>query len=311
MTLKKVGLILCFVLSFSIVKAQDGLTSGTPITKSVGASNTIKVNADGAGPYTHKTDHAGNLYTWEVLKVVSGVESAAGGDVSLTLASDFTTALPASVDVANLFQVGVVWNVAGDYIVEVTETNQQTGQGNCTTKRRFFVKVTNQMDVALVALKSDEVTIITDDADRISCTDASGNIIDNITPDYGTSTRYYKVTMSTGSSFNPAWSFDFTLATISATVKSVSVTGETVTFTENGTTGNIAVSAGVSEIVVAVEMNNTVAVLQTLDFSIDDTSAKYTSGGVEYVEALDQNGNNSVKEFTINPMPNTSVISFD
>lgn len=315
--MKKIGIKIlmsvAFVLSVSIVSAQDGLTPTTPATKSLGAAHLIKVNATGTPPtYTHAAGHDGNVYTWEVLNKVG--ETDASSKVSF-LQTDLSTAL-ASTSAANLFVVGIQWNTPGEYIIQVTEENQQTGQGNCTTRRRFYVTVTNQIDVQLLALASNDISDVinlpADVAKLTDCSDGSGGIIDNVTNDFGTTTRYYRVNLNTGSTYVPDWSFDFTVGATSADVKSISVDGASLaTFSDGDTSGTINVGAGKSSVLVAVEMKNTAGTLQTLAFSIDDESAKLTSGGTEYTEPLANNGNNSVTGFTVNPMPNTSVISLD
>ncbi|MGQ1910194.1 hypothetical protein ACT3CE_10425 [Marinifilum sp. RC60d5] len=281
---------LTLALAFSIVSlsafAQDA-------THNLFSIHTFKVNLETDG--SHLTEHDGNLYTWTVL-------NAAGTADAASTSYSFVTGSSAE----NLNEVEIQWLVAGDYLVQVTEQN---ASGACTTLRQISVKV-NSGDVDLLVEACDaagnplvDYAVASPDLTPLStCNDMSGKIITRGSNDFGSSVRYFKVSMTAGGVAwtEGSWKFDYV-----ATAGTVTSTDATVGATD------VNVALGTSSIVLKVEVANTPGPIASnsinLNLTASAVSINTNTGDVNETGTAD---NNKAKDaIVILPSPKTTDIS--
>ncbi|MUP39652.1 hypothetical protein [Labilibaculum euxinus] len=283
--LLKITLVLAISLIAFGTYAQDA-------THNVFSKHTFKVNlTDPSG------DHTGNTYTWAVLNA-AGTADAATGTFS------FITG-PSAVD---LNEVEIQWLASGDYLVQVSEQN---ASGACTTLRQISIKV-NSGDVDLMVEACDasgtplvDYTAPTPDLATLStCNDKSGDIITRGSDDFGSSVRYFKVSMTAGGVAwtQGTWKFDYV------------TTAGTVTSTDATVAGtNVAVALGTSSIILKVDVPNTPGPVASesinLNLTASTISINTNTGDVNETGTVD---NNKAKDaIIILPSPKTSDISID
>lgn len=283
--LLKITLVLAISLIAFGTYAQDA-------THNVFSKHTFKVNVtDPSG------DHTGNTYTWTVLNAAGTAEATAG-------TFSFITG-PSAVD---LNEVEIQWLASGDYLVQVSEQN---ASGACTTLRQISIKVDGG-DVDLLVEACDatgtplvDYTATTPDLITLStCNDKSGEIITRGSDDFGSSVRYFKVSMTAGGVawIQGTWKFDYV-----ATAGTVTSTDATVGAT------NVAVALGTSSIVLKVDVSNTpgpvVSESINLNLTASAVSINTNTGDVNETGTVD---NNKAKDaIVILPSPKTSDISID
>jgi len=281
--LLKITLVLAISLIAFGTYAQDA-------THAVGSIHKFKVNVDGSD--VHLTDHVGNTYTWAVY--------ASDGTTAAT-ATDYTfTTSDTGVDVNS---TNIQWLNAGTFYVEVTEAN---AAGACTTLRRLEILVSaGAIDLAVLATDNSGTQV--SGAGLTDCNDSSGEIIDNTSNDFGKSTRYFTVSMTTdGQAWTTgAWGFNFT-----------SLTGATVTTTTAGVTIGttaITVPAGESVVTFQVDVANTPGPSPANDITLGfvASDAYITTGAGNTDEGTTNLANNTPDEFVITASPETSVIAID
>lgn len=280
----KITLVLAISLIAFGTYAQDA-------THAVGSIHSFKVNVDTDGT-THLSDHVGNTYTWAVYQSDGTTAAVATTDYSFT-----TTATGADVNT-----VSIQWLQTGTFFVEVTEAN---AAGACTTLRRLEILVSAD-DLDLIVLASDDAGTTVSGTDLTGCNDMSGEIIDNSTNNFGSSTRYFTVKMTTDTQAwtSGAWGFDFTT---SATSSVTSSTGGTVTGT------SVAVASGTSEVILTVVTDNTPGVSPANDITLNLVASNAfitTSAGNTSEDAANLT-NNTSDSFVIKASPETSVIAID
>ena len=281
--LLKITLVLAISLIAFGTYAQDA-------THAVGSVHNFKVNVDASD--VHLTDHLGNTYTWAVYQNDGSTPAVSGADYTFTTAGS-------GVD-ANT--VSIQWLQAETYFVEVTEANLA---GACTTLRRLQILVSaGALDLAVTS--SDNAGTLISGAALTGCNDSSGAIIDNGTSDFGSSTRYFTVKMTTDTQpwVTGAWGFDFAT---SATSTVTSSAGGTVTGS------SVAVALGTSEVVLTVVTANTPGVSPTNDITLNmvASAAFITTGGGNTNEDIANVANNTSASFVITASPNTDVITID
>jgi len=277
-----------FVLAISLIAfgtyAQDA-------THAVGSTHKFKVNVDGSD--VHLADHVGNTYTWAVYKSDGSTAAVSGTDYSFTGSS-------AGVDVNN---VDIQWLTEGTFFVEVSEAN---GAGACTTLRRLEIAVSAGA-VDLLVKATDNAGIQISGGALTNCNDGSGAVIDNISNDFGKSTRYCTVSMSTdGQAWTSgAWGFDF------STLAGATVTTITAGVTIGATT--ITVPIATPSVTFKVEVANTPGPTPANDItlSLSASNAYITTGAGNTNEGAGNLGNNTSDSYVITASPNTSVIAID
>ena len=277
-----------FVLAISLIAfgtyAQDD-------TQAVGSVHKFKVNVDGSD--VHLADHIGNTYTWAVYQSDGSSAAVVGTDYTYTTADN-------GVDVNS---TNVQWLQAGTFFVEVTEAN---AAGACTTLRRLEILVsTGALDLMVSA--SDAIGTTVSGAALTSCNGGSGVIVDNVTNDFGSTTRYFtvKMTSDTQAFTTGAWGFDFTPSPASTVTSSA---GGTVTGS------SVAVALGTSQVILTVVTANTPGKSPAKDITLNlvASNAYITVGTVTTNEDATKNGaNNTPESFVITASPETSVIAFD
>ncbi|RUT78480.1 hypothetical protein [Ancylomarina longa] len=281
----KITLVLAISLIAFGTYAQDA-------THAVGSVHHFKVNVDTDGT-THLADHVGNTYTWAVYKSDGTTAAASGTDYSFTGSST-------GVDVNN---VDIQWLTEGTFFVEVSEAN---GAGACTTLRRMEIAVSaGAIDLAVIASDNAGTQIL--GAALTDCNDSSGAIIDNATSNFGNSTRYFTVSMSTdGQAWTSgAWGFDF------STLAGATVTTATAGVTIGATT--ITVPTATSSVTFKVEVANTPGPTPANDITLGfvTSNAYITTGAGNTNEGAGNLANNTPDQFVITASPNTSVIVID
>ena len=281
--LLKITLVLAISLIAFGTYAQDA-------THGVGSNHKFKVNVDASN--VHLADHVGNTYTWAVYQNNGVTPAVSGTDYSFTTSGS-------GVD-ANT--VNIQWLQAGTFFVEVTEANVA---GACTTLRRLQILVsTGTIDLAVIA--SDNAGAVVTGGALTDCNDGSGALIDNITNDFGSSTRYFTVSMANES--NPwttgAWGFDFTTSVTSTVTSSA---GGTVTGS------SVAVASGTSQVILAVTTANTPGISPANDITLNlvASGAFITTGAGNTSEDVANAANNTPDSFVITASPETSVIAID
>jgi hypothetical protein len=277
--LLKITLVLAISLIAFGTYAQDA-------THGVGSIHKFTVNVDGSK--VHLADHVGNTYTWAVFKADGMAAAVSGTDYSFTSAG-------AGVDENT---ADIQWLQAGTFFVEVTEANLA---GACTTLRRSQILVsTGALDLAVIA--SDNLGAVITGGALTDCNDMSGQVIANAAIDFGTTTRYFTVNMTTDTQpwITGAWGFDFTTSVTSTVTSS---TGGTVTGS------SVAVALGTSQVVLTVVTANTPGVSPTNDITLDFTaSAAYITTGAGNANETADLTNNTSESFIITASPETSVI---
>ncbi|MBN2596065.1 MAG: hypothetical protein JXR82_04690 [Marinifilaceae bacterium] len=281
--LLKITLVLAISLIAFGTYAQDA-------THAVGSIHKFKVNVDGSN--VHLADHVGNTYTWAVYQNDGTTPAVSGTDYSFTTAG-------AGVD-ANT--VNIQWLQAETYFVEVTETNLA---GSCTTLRRLEILVSaGALDLAVIA--SDNAGAVITGGALTDCNSGSGAIIDNSTNDFGSTTRYFTISMDTDGQpwTTGAWGFDFTTSAASTVTSSA---GGTVTGS------SVAVALGTSKVVLTVVTANTPGVSPANDISLNmvASNAFITTGAGNTNEPGTNLTNNTSESFVITASPETSVIAID
>lgn len=260
-------------------------------THAVGSIHKFKVNVDASN--VHLADHVGNTYTWVVFQADGTTAAIDGTDYTFATAGN-------GVDV-NF--VDIQWLQTGTYFVQVTEAN---ALGACTTLRRLQILVSAGAIDLLVLASNDSGAQVTGGA-LTSCNDSSGAIIDNVSNDFGTSTRYFTVSMSTdGQAWTSgAWGFDYT------TLAGATVTTATSGVTIGGTA--ISIPTGNSTVTFKVEFANTPGPSPANDITLGfvASNAFITTGAGNTSEDGGNIANNTPEQFVITASPNTSVITID
>lgn len=286
---------LSFALIFSFVSfsaiAQDA-------THSVGSIHTFKVNIDDTG-------HTGNTYAWKV-------SMTDGSDVSGKYL--FIGNTGSGIDVKT---VQIQWLADGDYFVELSETN---AKGGCSTLRRVNILVTaGDIDLLVVATDDKGVKITGDDL--TTCNDMSGKIIANPDPitdpsNFGTSTRYFTVSMSTDDQpwVSGDWSFDFDVNQKHGTTDITNNSSVTLVDASLGSiSGNkITVNKGNSVVTLAVTVDNTPGASTDNDIIMNlvASNALITTTAGNTLEAANL-ANNTPESFVITASPETTVITIE
>ena len=276
------------VLAISLIAL--GAYAQSDATHAVGSVHKFTVNVDGSN--VHLADHVGNTYTWAVYQNDGTTLAVSGTDY---------TFISTGAGV-NENTVDIQWLQAETYYVLVTEAN---AAGACTTLRRLEILVSaGALD--LIVLASDNAGTTVAGAALTGCNDSSGAIIDNGSSDFGSSTRYFTVKMTTDTQAwtTGAWGFKFTTSVASTVTSS---TGGTVTGAD------VAVALGTSEVVLTVVTANTPGVSPTNDISLNlvATDAFITTGAGDTNEAGTNLANNTPASFIITASPETSVIAID
>ena len=284
----KIFIKISFVVAISLIAlgtyAQDA-------THAVGSVHKFKVNV-GAGD-THLASHDGNTYTWAVYQSDGSTAAVSGTDYIFNTSG-------AGV---NIHIVDIQWLQAGTFFVEVTEAN---ATGACTTLRRLEILVSAGA-IDLLVLATDNAGSQISGGGLTSCNDSSGAIIDNVSSDFGNSTRYFTVSMSTdGQAWTTgAWGFDYsTLAGATVTTATGGVTiGATV----------ISIPAGESTVIFQVDFANTPGPSPANDITLNfvASNAYITTGAGNTNEDGGNLANNTPDSFVITASPNTSVITID
>lgn len=281
--LLKITLVLTISLIAFGTYAQDA-------THGVGSIHKFTVNVDASK--VHLADHVGNTYTWAVFQADGTTAAVSGTDYSFTSAGAGVNENTADIQ----------WLQAGTFFVEVTEANLA---GACTTLRRLQILVSaGAIDLAVAS--SDDAGITVTGVDLTGCNDMSGEVIANSATDFGTTTRYFTVKMTTdGQAWTTgAWGFDFTTSATSTVTSSAggSVTGSSVT-----------VALGTSEVVLTVVTANTPGVSPTNDITLNlvASAAFITTGAGNTSEDGANLANNTSESFVITASPETSVITID
>ncbi|WP_054720791.1 hypothetical protein [Marinifilum fragile] len=274
------------VLAISLI--AYGAQAQADATHAVGSVHKFKVN----GGASHLADHVGNTYTWAVYQ---------SDGSTLAKATDFTFVTTGTG--VNVNMVDIQWLNSGTFYVEVTEAN---ATGACTTLRRLEILVSAGAIDLLVLATNDGGTEITG-GDLTSCNDSSGAIIDNTTNDFGTSKRYFTVSMSTdGQAWTSgAWGFDYS-----------TLAGATVTTTTSGVTvgaTTINIPTGESSVTFMVEFDNTPGPSPANDITLGfvASNAFITTGAGNTSELAANELNNTPAEFVITASPETSKITID
>jgi len=290
---------LSLALTFLIV--SFGAFAQADATHSVGSIHTFKVNVDDTG-------HTGNAYTWAVY-----LKKADGTDGDATDMYAFVGNLDSGVDVKT---VQIQWLAAGDYFVELSETN---ATGGCSTLRRVNVLVTAG-DVDLLVVASDDGGSKLTGDDLTDCNDKSGEIIANAATNFGTSTRYFTVSMSTDTQpwVSGDWSFDFVVNQKHATTPTTTTTitnNSSVTVVDGAIAGisgtKVTVNSGNSFVILAVTVDNTPGASTDNDIIVDLVASNAlitTTAG----NTFEDNGNlvnNTPESFVIKASPETTVIT--
>lgn len=273
---------LTLALAFSIVSlsafAQDA-------EHAVGSTHTFKVNVSDPGG-----DHTGNTYVWTV---------------SLTDGSDVTGkyAFVGDSNGVDVKTATIQWLAAGNYWVDLTETNKN---GACSTVRRVNILVTAGAIDLLVVASDDSGNKISGVDNLTDCNDMSGKIIANDATNFGNSTRYFTVSMSTDAQpwISGAWGFEFTTS-VAATVTSSA--GGAVTGT------SVAVDAGTSQVILAVTTANTPGPSPANDITLNlvGSNAFITTTAGNANEDAGNVGNNTPDSFIITASPETTVITIE
>ncbi|MRT94532.1 hypothetical protein [Ancylomarina sp. 16SWW S1-10-2] len=257
----------------------------------VGSIHKFKVNVDASN--VHLTDHIGNIYTWAVYKADKTTAAVSGKDYLFTSAG-------AGVDENT---ADIQWLQGGTFFVEVTEAN---AAGACTTLRRLEIEVsTGALDLMVSA--SDAVGTTVSGVALTSCNGGSGALIDNVTNDFGSTTRYFTVKMTSDNQpfTTGTWGFDFTPSPASTVSSS---TGGTVSGS------SVTVAPGTSQVILTVVTANTPGKSPANDITLNlvASNAYITLGTVTTNEDETKNGaNNTPDSFVITASPETSVIAID
>ncbi len=315
--------------------AQTGMAYATPVDHAVGSYHGFYVN----GRNTPDAGHDVTYYRWRMWEVTSDNDET----TQLTDFSKFqfvswdagAGTFGAAVGAAGVYnaqgahRVGVQWldmpSAGTVYALEVEEYNS-ADDSECSTRRRFYIETSVEVNVIVAAVEG-SVGSWSTPADMETCNDMSGQIIANTATDWGTSVRYFELTMQNdGADWAGAWGFDYTVtATNSAGAVTVAVTvadeanaGDVV-----DTAGSVAVASGNATIVLAVTVDNTFGVPQgdfdiTLNLGVDDgtgaeTTAFVTLSGNDFYEDDATNGGDNTlgTAFTVKASPNTTVIGID
>lgn len=282
--LLKITLVLAISLIAFGTYAQDA-------THAVGSIHKFKVNVDGSD--VHLTDHVGNTYTWAVYQADGTTAAISGTGYSFT-----TTGAG-----VNMNTVNIQWLQAGTFFVEVTEANSV---GACTTLRRLQIAVTaGAIDLAVIA--TDNAGLQISGGALTSCNDMSGQIIANDATDFGSTSRYFTVSMKTdGQAWTTGgWGFDY------STLAGATVTTATAGVTIGATA--ITVPTGTSEVTLKVDVANTPGSSPDNDLILNfvASNAFITAGAGNTNEAGTNLTNNTSESFVITASPNTSVIGID
>lgn len=260
-------------------------------THAVGSIHKFKVNVDGSN--VHLADHVGNTYTWAVFQSDGTSPAIDGTDYTFTTAGN-------GIDVNT---VDIQWLQSGTFFVQVTEAN---ALGSCTTLRRLEILVSaGAIDLLALATNENGDQITGDDL--TSCNNSSGAIIDNTTNDFGTSARYFTVSMSTdGQAWTSgAWGFDYSTladATVTTTASGVTVGATTIN-----------IPAGQSSVIFKVEFDNTPGPSPANDITLGfvASNAFITTGAGNTSEDAGNLDNNTPAQQVITASPKTSKITID
>lgn len=301
---------------------------------SLGSRHLFKVNANVVNPgeYTHKDAHKDNTYTWKVFTATTaGVQVAEATDgnefdfkqyngTDLTLTTDGTGAG------ANLFAVGIQWNVPGDYLVQVTEQNK--GTGSCTTLRNIHIKVDASTPDLLVLATDAAGTELKTEAELKSCSGFSGElvargttIVDEANKPAHLTERYYTLTMNTGGNlWHGQWGLTYTAsatntdgdAAIQDIVVSSANAGD-VTIDKTGST--ITVVGDNPTITLKVTVKNTPGANADKDITLAfaaNATTPYIQVGVDKTFEVDADkGDNNAADYVIYASPATEDITID
>ena len=281
--LLKITLVLAISLIAFGTYAQDA-------THAVGSVHKFKTNVDGSN--VHLGDHVGNTYTWAVYQADGTTPAVDNTDFTFTTADNGL----------NINTTDIQWLQAGTFFVQVTEENSA---GACTTLRRLQILVSaSALDLAVIA--SDNVGATITGAALTDCNDMSGKVIANAAVDFGTTTRYFTVKMTTDTQpwTTGAWGFKFTTSVASTVTSSA---GGTVTGSD------VAVALGTSEVVLTVVTVNTPGVSPASDITLNlvATDAFITTGAGNTNEDGANLANNTSESFVITASPETNVITID
>jgi len=282
-------------------------------------------------------DAATNTYAWAVYDW-NGTDNYAAS--SWTASATATTNYTGAADTD--YNTQIKWLATGYYVVEVKETNTE----GCTTIRRFGIQIID-LDL-LVVTRDHNNTILTDTTDYCNTNEGDtwgdSNDDDLNNESLNTMTMTYEISLYTvkgstnandligtiNSGNGAPWKFSAQDKSTIPTSAGGSVTWTVTDGNGTYTTGNlneITVAAGTSTVTITAEIENIAADVANqyiLDFSIDPTTVLIENGGssaTDYAEGQESasyiagtaeptSHKNHAEPITVNPIPNTSKISF-
>ena len=331
-------LVFLLVAVFLTVFGAKTFAQGVQQSVIINATHNYYVNSS-AYATAPTGDAATNTYAWAVY-AWNGTEDytsdnwdAVGAD-----ASSFSGAT--DVD----YNTQITWLAGGNYVIEVVETNGK----ECKTKRRFGIEV---MDLDLLVVTADHSsTTITDstvycntnegdiwgDSDADDLNDES---LETMTMTYTISLYTIKGNTDDANLIGDinegkgaAWKFTLndnsTIPTVATTPVTWTVFDANETVYTTGAANTFTVAAGTSVVTITATIQNIaadVANKYNLDFSIDPATVLVENGGsdpndyaegqepTDYVDgtAEPDSHRNDAAPITVNPIPNTSRISFN
>ncbi|TKG96292.1 hypothetical protein EYV94_03275 [Puteibacter caeruleilacunae] len=343
---KSILVLAVFMFGTAMVNAQS-IDQNTTIN----AKHSYWVNSSDGAQGTHDaSEHADNTYDWQVYQWDGSADYSSDSWTATVATGSFSfdfTPYTNSNGTANAFRTDVTWLAAGDYVLEVKETDQE----GCITIRRFGIRILD-LDLLLVMKDGDGAELTTDASNCNTDNEiilGSSTTDDNDVNSYGlqTMTFTYEVSLSTvkGSTDSAdafatkfatgKWKFDFNLTgsayptaptEASATWSIVNDGDVTGSITDNDGSNEIEVNAGVETVTIQVILQNIAAdeaQLYTLAAAIAPSTVNVELGGAsatDYAEGTEPStydgvadaasNKNGTPTISVKPIPNTSKISF-
>jgi len=241
--MKKIFKSIFVISAFMMISFASNAQDDTGTTPYAGTKHDYTVNP------TYNATTSSNTFTWSVL-IADGTAAADASVYDFFTVADNTVALGSVTSIEDLVGVSILWNLSGNYIVEVREEN-----ANCSTVRRFAVSVSsNAFDVTIAGIE------------LADCSSATGFIVDDTDSNLGTTTRTFSIKMTTDGTATPTWKPEWKF-TYDVTVDNGAT--PTVTFNNgNDVSKTVTVNAGTIETTMTVVFPNALGVSQDVFASL-------------------------------------------
>jgi hypothetical protein len=258
--MKKLLYILTLVAFMGI--SANTFAQGTGVLPHIGSTHTYSVTQNGT-----------NTYAWSVTDDFAGAVPSTIATLSATTGNS----------------INITWDnpTSGTtYFVHVVETST-VALGSCTNHKVLAVTPSNEFDMAVVAINSDDSAVLTGTALEACAPDVivSGwTVPQNFTYNYGQNIFYYKIT-ATGigsNDWNPE--FDITVESGTAVATYGKTSGaETIALADVDGTLNTGISAAYNEAVyVKVVVSNTEGITKNdVVLTLSTTSTDVNGNGVK------------------------------